>query len=166
MVAVMLLGCGNKKKKREYYIQRHELAAKYNALTENSDLDGYVYQLQKKIVNGNKLLCFPADVKELSRNDSTCTLRLKLWKSEEDRYYVADLKVSTDVADRLNEQLQNKEKEQAGTFLFHVSQINLDEGQATSSTNEEGDTYDYDVLIVRFKGELIDFFIYNKKADK
>lgn len=153
-----LIGCSNERNER--YALRDDIATKYNALSDK-DIDGYVYELQDKILKGNKPLCVIGSVQEISKKDTGYLIQMKLRKSEEKKYYLAQLKVSDELFRKLNEQMKVS-KHKYGVFVFHINAINSGGGKETKE-DENGDSYDYDVTAVIFKGELIDFSIFNKK---
>lgn len=153
------MSCADKRKEHEKV--NADLAVKYNAISEEDQLDGYIYELQNEIIAKNKSLCLIGRIKEIAKKDSIYQIYVKLRKSDDNVYYLAQLNVSGDLSSNLINATHENESA-SGSFVFHPTDIVAGSGSSTKN-DPDGETYSYDVSSVIFKGYLIDFKLFSKK---
>ena len=128
IILFFLYSCSNNKNNepKENNDQLHsQLANKYDADGNDSDLDGYVYQLQDRFITQKKLLCVMAHIQDIVKYDSFYMLNVqKRMYEDDDRYYLIRLKVNKSLVQKLISSQQPKSTRR-GSFVFNVTAIDL-----------------------------------------
>lgn len=156
LACLYAVGCNSKKSEREAL--KEKIANRYSAIYQDDSLGGYVYELQQRIIDGKRFLCFSGKIKELVKIDSNFLLHIKLSKSSDKKYYIAELRANNDIANKLTSEIKEAHSH-SGIFVFSVYKISFFDG-SKEDEDEDGNTYKYDISTILLNGDLVYYSIF------
>ena len=160
------------------------LSEKQNAITGWDTTERYTYQLQELFTSNSNPISYTGIINDIIKKDSTYTL--KLYSSHYYSYYkkfIAEVELSYSMLQEiLKKQLESKKSMNKGCFIFKVTKIEATSPKLTadidfgSSSDEDPSlfnrddassylTFDYDQTLIKLKGKLIAFYLYERPKD-
>ena len=160
------------------------LSEKQNAIIGWDTADQYTYQLQELFITNAKPISYTGIISDIIKKDSSYIL--KLYSYSYDNYYktyMADVELSYQMLkDLLKDQPMSEKGWSEGCFIFKVTKIESMSPKLTSDIDfgspSENDPslfqrenisssliFDYEKSLIKFKGKLIAFYMFEKLKD-
>lgn len=155
------------------------LSEKQNAIMGWDTVKQYTYQLQEQFSISTKPISFIGIINDIIKKDSA--YRLKLFPAGDHYYktFIAEVELSSSLLKELNEQLTSNKGSVKGCFIFSVTKVESVSPKLTSdfdpgASNDDDPqlyslddassyiTLDFDETLIRLKGKLIAFYIYEQ----
>jgi len=156
--------------------QSFTISKKFNAIENNDSTIKFTYQIQELVEKYNKPISFIGRIIDITQQDSSYVL--KIYGRFTKRECFAEISVSPQQFYDLNKQFDPKSSSNKGCFIFKSTSIKSssmltidsdvstdDDAQTVEEANENASselTYDFHGILLFFKGNLVDFYIYKK----
>ncbi len=134
-----------------------DLAVKYKAVSGWDTSDIFTCRFQEMFIDSNKLINFEGRITDITKTDSTYILKIH-YKTHR-RHYIAEISVSNKKYSELRNIINSKNHSNEGCFIFRVSKIIAANPEIKSNGVDLYLDYDFNKILVIFKGDLIDYYI-------
>lgn len=185
-INVAFLSCGQEKKEppKEKWEVRYDkqkqldtlnkneasnLALRLNAISGKDSTLKFTYQLQEIVQKNNQSVSFIGNITDITKVDSNYILKIYGTFAKQDCF--GEISVSSDVFQKLYSQLDLKSSIRKGCFIFKPTSIKSSSLLTIDSEVSGGETiddvtteltYDFNDVILFFKGNLIDYYMYKR----
>jgi hypothetical protein len=145
------------------------LAAKFNAIQSKKNDLKFTYQIQKLIKDSDKLISVTGDITDIVQKEGNYILKIYGNFSKKDALF--EISVSPEMFQRILNQFDPKYSTHKGCFIFKPTSIKSSSllkidsevsGGETIDDAESSLTYDFNDAILLFKGNLIDYYVYQR----
>ena len=186
LISLVFLSCGqeNKEPPKEKWEVKYDkqkqldtlnkneaanLTAKLNAIQSKDNDLKFTYQIQELFKDLSKLISVIGNVTDIVQKDGAYLFRIHGRFSKKDCFF--EISVSTEMFHKIFNQLDLKYSLQKGCFIFKPTSIKSSSlltigsevsGGETIDDAETSLTYDLNDVILFFKGNLIDYYVYKK----
>lgn len=193
LVAVVLLSCGQEKKeppKKEEWEVRYDkqkqldtlnrdeaanLTTRHNAIPSKDNSLKFTYQIQEIVKDSGKTISIIGNITDVIQKEGNYILKIYGVFSKKES--ICEISVSTETFQKIYNQFDPKYSTQKGCFVFKPTSIESSSqlsigsevsGGETIDDAESSLTYDFNDVILFFKGNLVDYYVYKRlpKDDK
>jgi len=156
------------------------ISKKFNAIENKDSTIKFTYQIQETVEKYNKPISFTGHIIDITKRDSNYVLKVYGRFTKHESF--AEISVSPQQFYELNKLLDIKSRSNKGCFIFKStsiksssmltidSDVSTDEDAQTveeANANASSDlTYDFHSVLLFFKGDLVDFYIYKKLPEE
>lgn len=185
VISVILLSCGDEKKeppkeKSEIRYDKQKqldtlnnnevinLSKQLDAITGKDSTIKFTYQIQELSRKNNKAISLTGFINDITQQDSNFII--KVYGTFAKRKCFGEILVSPQQFTELNNQLDPISSRNKGCFIFKATSIKSN-SLLTIDTEVDGETideasssltYDFHDVLLFFKGNLVDFYLYKK----
>lgn len=159
--------------------QSSTISKKFNAVENNDSTIKFTYQIQELAEKYNKPISFIGYIIDITQLDSSYVLKIHGRFTRRECF--AEISVSPQQFYELNKQFDPKSSIKKGCFIFKPTSIKSssmltidsdvstdDDAQTVEEANANASselTYDFHSVLLFFKGNLVDFYIYKELPD-
>jgi hypothetical protein len=156
--------------------EAYDLTLKFNAISNEDSSFKFTYQLQEKVKENIKLISFIGNINDIIKKDSNFIL--KIYSEFAQKGCIVEILVSPGILKKIQSQLDPKLSYAQGCFILKPTSIKsssmftidtdlhlYEDAETVDEANRHAEAeliYDYDNILLFFKGSLVDFYIYKK----
>jgi hypothetical protein len=158
-------------------IEAQRLSQTNNSIIGWDTTENFTYSLQESFKSEAKPISFIGEIKDIIKKDSTYILKVMNTSSQSSKNFIAEISVTANMFQSMKSKLDPNETNE-GCFIFKPtsirsssllkidSEVSTDEDAQTvddANANASSElTYDSSNIIVFFKGDMINFYLYKR----
>jgi hypothetical protein len=158
-------------------IEAQRLSQTTNSIIGWDTPENFTYSLQELFESGGKPVSFVGEIKDIIKKDSIYILKVMNTSSKSSKNFMAEISVTANMFQAMKLKLDPNETNE-GCFIFKPtsirsssllkidSEVSTDEDAQTvddANANASSElTYDSSNIIVFFKGDMINFYLYKR----
>lgn len=132
----------------------------HNAIAGWDTVENFTYYLQELFSDKLRPASFMGNIKDIIKYDSMYVLKVVNSNYQSPNAFIAEISVNTLMFNKLKSLLKSS-KGNEGCFIFQVENITSNIPVLKSEIDESSSylTLDFDETLIKFKGQLIDFYL-------